>query len=664
LRCRRPRRFDLRCEALESRQLLSAGAAGSAIDALTAQPGIQASPLITTGPTGSNPQQIQAAYGVDKIAFSGGTVSGTGAGQTIAIVVANHDPNIGADLDAFDSQFGLSAPPKFTVANLGATTTDPGWALETSLDVEWAHALAPSANILLVEAPSASLGDLFNAVTYASAQPGVSVVSMSWGSSEFWGEWYYNNVFTTPSGHNNVAFVAASGDSGAWSGPTFPSVSPNVLAVGATTLTLTSGGSYGSETGWTGSTGGFSGLDSGFQYGLAEPSYQTATLTAAGLNFGLRTTPDVSLDGDPASGVAVYDSVSSGGQSGWYQVGGTSAAAPAWAGLVAVADQGLALGGQGTLSSNQLLTDLYSLPQSDFNPITSGFNGYSAQAGYNLVTGLGTPKANLLVTDLLADQGVRMSVIAAPSGATGSGASVTSSSHQTVRASTSSSNGPGSGSGTSTSLGSTASSTATAAPTATGQAVNASSVSAFGTTSVSSAQMPTTLAAPVQSAASPITAAPPSLGQGLTAPSTSTRWGASAADPGPAAPIDSPEAETPGATNPPAEPSPEPAPTPAQAPTPEAIIAPAQPASGRSSDGPARDDPDGLGDRAAESLLPAGPRPIPPESEPTRGVRAPHGVSAAFGAAVIAVGGYRLVHRRSDQKGKRHPAHQLGRHPV
>src|SRR5262249_7479850 len=205
----------------------------------------------------------------------------------------------------------------------------PGWALETALDVEWAHALAPAANLILVEASSASLAGLFNAVTYAKNIPGVSVVSMSWGTNEFRGEGSYSSIFTTPAGHTNVTFVAASGDAGAWSGPTFPAVSPNVLAVGGTTLTLGSGNSYGSESGWTYSTGGFSGLDSDFQYGLAEPAYQTATLTAAGLNYGLRTNPDVSFNADPNSGVAVYDSVSYYGQSGWFQVGGTSAAAPA-----------------------------------------------------------------------------------------------------------------------------------------------------------------------------------------------------------------------------------------------------------------------------------------------------------------------------------------------
>jgi hypothetical protein len=376
-------------------------------------PSLALNPLVSTGPTGMTPQEIQTAYGINRIAFSGGKAAGTGAGQTIAIVDADNDPNITADLAAFDSKFGLPAPPSFTVDNLGGSQTDAGWALETALDVEWAHAVAPKASIVLVEASSASLSGLLGAVRYASSLAGVSVVSMSWGTNEFYGEWSYDNVFTTPAGHTSVTFVAASGDSGAWSGPSYPSVAPNVLAVGGTSLSLSATGSYGSETGWTDSTGGFSGLDNGFWYGIAEPSYQAAALTAAGLNYGIRTTPDVSLNADPNSGVAVYDSVSYSGQSGWFQVGGTSAAAPAWAGLVAIADQGLATGGKGTLSTTTVLTDLYSLPSSDFHDVTTGFNGYYATAGYDLVTGLGTPKANLLVAGVLAAAGVSTTSTAA-----------------------------------------------------------------------------------------------------------------------------------------------------------------------------------------------------------------------------------------------------------
>ena len=405
-RLRQRNRFDLNCESLESRYLLSTTPTPATnLGQITASPSIQVLPLVTTGPTGLSPQQISSAYGVNQITFSGGKVAGNGAGQTIAIVTAYNDPNITSDLAAFDSHYGLSAPASFTVKNLGGNTTDAGWALETSLDVEWAHALAPGASILLVEGASSSLSSLFTAVSYASKQAGVSVVSMSWGTTEFWGESSYDSIFTTPAGHSGVTYVAASGDSGAWYGPMYPSVSPNVLAVGGTTLTL-SGSSYSSESGWSGSTGGFSGLDSYWRFYESQPSYQNAALKAAGLSYGVRTTPDVSFNANPNSGVSVYDSVSYSGQSGWFQVGGTSAATPAWAGLIAIADQGLATGGKGPLSGTQAQSQLYALPSSDFHDISTGYNGYSATSGYDLVTGLGSPKANLLVAGLLSANGV------------------------------------------------------------------------------------------------------------------------------------------------------------------------------------------------------------------------------------------------------------------
>ena len=96
-----------------------------------------------------------------------------------------------------------------------------------------------------------------------------------------------------------MTYVAASGDSGAWYGPMYPSVSPNVLAVGGTSLTLPAVAAYGSESGWSGSTGGFSGLDSYWQFYESQPSYQNAALQAAGLSYGVRTTPDVSFNADP-----------------------------------------------------------------------------------------------------------------------------------------------------------------------------------------------------------------------------------------------------------------------------------------------------------------------------------------------------------------------------
>ena len=176
-------------------------------------------------PPGFSPQQISQAYGFNQIYFNNGTIKGDGTGQTIAIVDAYNQPNIAGDLHSFDSTYGLADPPSFRVVNQngGANlpAADQGWGLEISLDVEWAHAMAPGANILLVQANSPSMADLMTAVSYARSQAGVSVVSMSWGSSEWSSETAYDSSLTTPSGHNGVTFVASTGDSGSSGAPEY-----------------------------------------------------------------------------------------------------------------------------------------------------------------------------------------------------------------------------------------------------------------------------------------------------------------------------------------------------------------------------------------------------------------------------------------------------------
>jgi subtilase family serine protease len=322
-----------------------------------------------------SPAQIRHAYGFDQVSW-------TGVGQTIAIVDAYDDPTVATDLHKFDQQFGLG-DPKLTVAKMTSGGQSPaynsGWATEMALDVEWAHAVAPGANILLVEAVSASLSDLLAAVNYARNQVGVSVVSMSWGAGEFNGEGSYDSFFTTPSGHGGVTFVASSGDNGAPA--SWPSISSNVLSVGGTTLSLGSGSSYGSEKGWGGSGGGYSPY-------ISEPTYQRGFQ-----NTGHRSNPDVAYDADPYSGFYVNQGGS------WYAVGGTSAGAPQWAGLIAIANQGRAAAGRAPLSS--ALQAIYTLAAADFHDITTGSNGYKAGVGYDAVTGRGSPIANLVVRDLV-----------------------------------------------------------------------------------------------------------------------------------------------------------------------------------------------------------------------------------------------------------------------
>lgn len=386
------RRIIPAVESMDGRLLLSAGAASVA----RARTGLDMLSVSSAEPSGYSPAQIRAAYGIDAISFANGTIDGDGAGQTIAIIEADADPHIASDLATFDAEYGLPAPPSFTVFSRGATRINAGWALETALDVEWAHAIAPEANIVLVEASGSSATALFRAVRYARKLPGVSVVSMSWGTSEFARERSYDSLFTTPSGHTNVTYVAASGDSGAESGPIYPASSPNVMAVGGTRLLLSASGSYIWEAAWPDSTGGISRFE-------PEPSYQVATLASSGLSTTKRATPDVAFDADPSTGYSVYSSVSDDGQSGWFDVGGTSAGAQAWAGLVAIADQGRATVGQGTLSTGTLLDELYSLPASDLNAIRSRSIGYAPTTGYDLVTGLGTPRANMVIASLVAD---------------------------------------------------------------------------------------------------------------------------------------------------------------------------------------------------------------------------------------------------------------------
>jgi uncharacterized repeat protein (TIGR01451 family) len=357
--------------------------------------GQEVSPMAgSSAPVGLTPQAIRAAYGIDQI-------TGDGTGQTIAIVDAYDNPAFvstthpefaSSDLHMFDVQFGLADPPSFLKvsqrgdANYPVAAGSTGWALETALDVEWAHAVAPGASILLVEADSPSYSDMMAAVDYARHATGVVAVSMSWGSSEFSGETSYDSYFTTPAGHTGVTFLASTGDDGSPGG--FPAFSPNVVAVGGTTLTL-SGNSYVSETAWRGSGGGQSMYES-------EPSYQSWAQQS-----GWRQTPDVSFVANPYTGVAVYDSYDY-GSSPWVQVGGTSLSAPCWAGLVAMADQLRATQGLGSLDGRtQALPQIYSLPSSDFHDITSGNNGgLSAGIGYDEVTGRGSPVANLLVRDL------------------------------------------------------------------------------------------------------------------------------------------------------------------------------------------------------------------------------------------------------------------------
>ena len=202
----------------------------------------------------------------------------------------------------------------------------------------------------------------------------------------------------------NVTFYASSGDSGANFGAIYPSISPNVVSVGGTSLYLNANNHWQSETGWGNGDLSFffGGSGGGISTEFAEPTYQQADGFDSG---GFRTNPDVSADANPATGVAIYDPFDFGTATPWDQVGGTSLSAQLWAGMAAIADQGRVLNGGSPLGSTQTLTDLYHLENiapGDFHDITQGNNGFSAGPGYDLVTGIGSPQANLLIPDLSA----------------------------------------------------------------------------------------------------------------------------------------------------------------------------------------------------------------------------------------------------------------------
>ena len=351
--------------------------------------------------------------------------------RSIAIVDAYDNPGIFQSLDTFDTEFGLTASgaslyqqygPASSVLTVlnpsGQATSLPGpdpvgrgtanWEPVgvMLLDVEWIHGIAPGAHIVLVEANSQSLPDLMAAVTTAAGQPGVSVVSMSWGFPEGQAvlaadEAIYDNVFEAP----GVTFLASTGDFGT-ADPEYPAFSPNVVAVGGSSLILNADQSYNNETGWgyyANSLGMSIGSGGGISLYEPEPAYQEGVQSTGG-----RTTPDVSMDADPATGVWIADAYNLDPSIPFEVAGGTSLSSPAFAGLMALVDQGRAAAGQAALNASsptETQQALYSLPQIDYNVVASGSNGYTASAGYNLVAGLGTPIAIRMVPDLIAYQG-------------------------------------------------------------------------------------------------------------------------------------------------------------------------------------------------------------------------------------------------------------------
>ena len=393
------------------------------------------------------PAQIRSAYGMAALpaSFTGLSAAQAallGAGQTIYIVDAMDDPNLQSELTAFNQKFGLpvctlkpvatnAALPLaaasatscelsvvYTTASGAMTTTAPaydaGWATEITLDVQWAHATAPLARIILIEAPDASLNSLLAAIQLANKM-GPGIVSMSFGANE--GNWTasVDNAFTG----TGMSYLAATGDNGA--AVSWPSVSSKVLAVGGTTLTYSGSGSR-SEVSWSGTGGGTSAYTS-------LPSYQNNTVPGFSSTFGSTTrriVADVAFNADPSTGQYVAVIAAGSSSVSWVSAGGTSLSTPQWAGILAVANATRKLNSKTALGAphSNLYGAIASVPgtyASAFNDIAKGSNGScaacTAKSGYDLLSGLGTPNISSLLTSLTG-------VASAPTAPVVSGASI------------------------------------------------------------------------------------------------------------------------------------------------------------------------------------------------------------------------------------------------
>jgi subtilase family serine protease len=373
-----------------------------------------------------SPAQIRAAYGLPALPSAGVTLTSTqaaqlGAGQTIYLIDAMTDPNIASELAAFNQKFGLPTCSTQTIAAnatlpLAAASTDgcvfsivtstangamtsnqpaydSGWATEIALDVEWSHATAPLARIILINTPDASTNSFLGAIRLANSM-GAGSVSMSFGSTE--GSWTASadSVFNGA----NMTYLASVGDSGA--SVQWPAVSPNVLAVGGTTLTYSGAGTR-SEVTWSDTGGGISLYTS-------TPSYQSNAVPGLG-TVGHRSVSDVAFNADPSTGQYVAILAPGSSTVSWGSVGGTSLGTPQWAGIIAVANASRALSGKPGLGDPHaiLYGQIAAVPgsyASVFADITKGSDGgcstCSARVGYDQVTGLGTPNVAGLLSVL------------------------------------------------------------------------------------------------------------------------------------------------------------------------------------------------------------------------------------------------------------------------
>lgn len=376
-----------------------------------------------TGVACYTPQQLQTAYGVAPLLNAGYN----GAGQTIVLIESYGSPTIQADLTAFDQAYGLPDPPSLQVlAPLGTVPFDENnddqvaWAFETALDVQWAHAMAPGAAIVVLTSPVdetegiQGLPQFLELEKYALDFHLGNIISQSWGTAE--------NTLFTPAGINlisdfeafyaraaaeRVTVLAGAGDSGSanvdvngdfYPFPTilFPASSPFVLAVGGTSLQLSSTGAFESEVVWNDANGATGG---GISQYFPQPLYQFLLPRAAQKQLGgHRGIPDVVFNADPVfTYIGFYSDTS---YNGFYYNGGTSESTPAWAGIISVANQ---LAGRPLGFLNPALYGLSAVGlQSQFfrditvgNNAANGIAGYTAAPGWDLASGWGSPNQSI-----------------------------------------------------------------------------------------------------------------------------------------------------------------------------------------------------------------------------------------------------------------------------
>jgi subtilase family serine protease len=385
------------------------------------------------------PAQIRAAYGLAALPAAGATLTtaqaaALGAGQTIYLVDAYHDATALSDLNAFSTKFGLPTCANVAIAatstlplakpassctfsavysttTVARTTVAPAyngiWAPESKLDVQWAHAIAPLARIVLIEMPNTLSTSILGANLLA-AKMGPGVVSMSFGSAEAGWSKSVDSYFAGA----GMTYVAAAGDSG--SQVIWPAVSPNVVAVGGTSLNWSGSGTR-YEAAWSHSGGGLSAYE-------ALPAWQSGVTPAGGGALVRRAVPDVAFNANPTTGEYVALTLP-GKATVWSAYGGTSIAAPQWAGVIAVANAIRVANGKAVLGDihSALYKSIAAVPgtyAASLGDVIDGTNGTCATCragtGFDQATGLGTPSAAGLLSVLTGVKSTTQATAAAP----------------------------------------------------------------------------------------------------------------------------------------------------------------------------------------------------------------------------------------------------------